>query len=283
MIALVFGGLPGKQTCNILAGMNSIHHGKLLGLNDPPPLQLNDRRVPTHCLVVADHAGNAVPAALQDLGLARAQLSRHIALDIGARQTAALLAARLRVPALLANYSRLVVDLNRRLDDPSAFITESDGIVIPGNQGLDAAAKQRRVDALYRPYHDTLSALIDASLAQGQAPAIISVHSFTPCFAGQRRPWHVGILWDQDDRIARPLLARLRRHRELMVGDNEPYSGKHPADYTIDHHAEARGLANVSIEVRQDLISDAASAKRWAQLLATALAGLIDTPASHGG
>ena len=247
----------------------------LLGLADPPPFEFVDRRGSSKCIVVADHAGNAVPASLQGLGLGQGAFDEHIAVDIGSRVTAALLAERLCASLILANYSRLVVDLNRELDDPTAFIPQSDGVVIPGNQNLGAGEKRQRGDSIYRPYHDTIDNLIDDFLRQGTVPVMISVHSFTPALGKQRRPWHIGVLWDKDPRIALPLLARLRQNQELVIGDNEPYSGHHPADYTVDHHGEGRGLANVSIEIRQDLVCDMSGVEQWTALLVEALSEIL--------
>ena len=247
----------------------------LLGSADPPPFRFMDRRSSSRCLVVADHAGNAVPGSLQGLGLEQDVFRQHIAVDIGSRALAARLAELLGSSLVLANYSRLVVDLNRHLDDPTAFIPESDGVVIPGNQHLATAEKRRRADAIHRPYHSAIDNLIDDFIKQGGLPVIISVHSFTPVLAGVTRPWHIGVLWDKDPRIAGPLLAGLRQNPELLVGDNEPYSGRHPADYTVDHHGEGRGVANVSLEVRQDLLSDKTGVERWAGLLSEALSEIL--------
>ena len=247
----------------------------LLGPADPPPYELIDRRSAARCLVVADHAGNAVPASLQGLGLAQDVFQEHIAVDIGSRAAASLLAERLGASLILANYSRLVVDLNRELNDPTAFIPVSDGVVIPGNHNLSAAEKLRRGASIHRPYHDAIDELIDDFLRRGTVPVIISVHSFTPVLGNQRRPWHIGVLWDKDPRIALPLLAKLRQKQELFVGDNEPYSGHHPADYTVDHHGEGRGLANVSIELRQDLLCAETGVGRWTAFLAEALTEIL--------
>ena len=254
---------------------NAQDTGPLLGPADPQPFELIDQRGSAKCLVVADHAGNAVPASLRGLGLERGVFNKHIAVDIGSRAVATLLAEKLCATLILANYSRLVVDLNRDLGDPTAFIPQSDGVDIPGNQNLGAAEKQQRGESIHRPYHAAIEALIDASLGRGTVPVIISMHSFTPVLAGQHRPWHIGVLWDKDPRIALPLLARLRQHRDLLIGDNEPYSGHHSADYTVDNHAEGRRLANVSIEIRQDLVCDMPGVELWTGLLAEALTEIL--------
>ena len=247
----------------------------LLGPSDPPPFEFVDRRDMTRYLVVADHAGNAVPASLQGLGLARGLFNKHIALDIGSRATAMLIAERLGASLVMGNYSRLVVDLNRDLDDPTAFIPESDGVAIPGNRDLGVDEKRQRSAAIFQPYHDAIDNLIDDFLLKGTVPVMLSVHSFTPVLGNRRRPWHIGVLWDKDPRIALPLLEKLRQDRDLVVGDNEPYSGHRHADYTVDNHAEGRGLANVSIEIRQDLLHDKAGVERWTALLVDALTEIL--------
>ena len=249
---------------------------------DPSPFEFITGSGSASYLVVADHAGDAVPACLHGLGLEQEVFRRHVAVDLGSRAVAGLLAEQLGAHLILANYSRLVVDLNRALNDPTAFIPESDGLVVPGNQRLSDAEKQRRAESIYRPYHAAIDNVIDGFLRQGTVPVIISVHSFTPVLAGQFRPWHIGVLWDEDPRIAQPLLARLRRNPELIVGDNEPYSGRHPADYTVDNHGEGRGVANVSLEVRQALLEDQAGVERWSALLADALSEILADEALYG-
>jgi predicted N-formylglutamate amidohydrolase len=247
----------------------------LLGPDDPPPCEVLRAPGDATALLVCDHAAARMPGRLGTLGLPPAALADHIALDIGAAAVARDLAGRLGLPAVLTNYSRLVVDCNRRLDDPTAFPERSDGIEIPGNMGLGTAARQARADALYWPYHHTVRDRLAALEVTVAAPALIAIHSFTPVFGGQRRPWHVGILWDQDPRIPVPLMRSLAADGDVVVGDNEPYSGRHPADFTVDHHAEAEGLPYVSIEIRQDLITTSTGAAEWADRLAEALAPIL--------
>lgn len=254
---------------------------RLLAADEPPPYErlaaprAAGRGLPGRVLVVCDHAGNRFPRALGTLGVPAERREDHIAWDVGAAGVARRVATALGADAVLARYSRLVVDLNRSLDDASAYPVISDGVLVPGNLGLDAAGKAVRAAALFEPYHEAIRALIDARLAAGEPPVVIAVHSFTPQVHGVARPWHVGVLWDRDPRVALPLLAALRRDRTLVVGDNEPYSGRHPADFTMDHHAEARGLAHASIEIRQDLIGDEAGQVAWAERLGAALAVVL--------
>jgi predicted N-formylglutamate amidohydrolase len=249
-------------------------HG-LLTAGDPAPFELHHPAGRARALVVCDHASRAFPAALGQLGLPDEAISRHIAWDIGAGELARALAIRLDAPAVLAGYSRLVVDCNRRLDDPSCFVTAGDGQPVPGNANLTDADRRARAAACYEPYHKAISARLHDFHRQDVVPALIAVHSFTPVLGGQPRPWNVGILWDKDPRIPVPLLERLRAESGLVVGDNEPYSGRHPADYTVDRHAKGEGLPHVCIEVRQDQLLDAAATARWAEIVGRALAPIL--------
>jgi predicted N-formylglutamate amidohydrolase len=174
---------------------------------------------------------------------------------------------------VLASYSRLVIDLNRRPGDATVIPPISDGVLIPGNLGLTQAARDARGQAFHAPYHEAIDAQIGRRSGNGRLPVFIGVHSFTPRFHRTPRPWHAGVLWDRDPRIAVPLLERLRR--AFVIGDNEPYSGRHTADYSIDRHAETRGMAHVGIEIRQDLIEDEAGQERWAGILGDALEAIL--------
>lgn len=243
--------------------------------------QLVNPSGPAPLLLVCDHASRAIPAHLGSLGLPEALTREHIGWDIGAAALTEGLAAALDAPAVLAAWSRLVVDCNRRLDEPSAFIEVSDGIPIPGNAGLTAEDRRWRIENCYEPYHREIEEQIARMQLRGVSPAVVAVHSFTPRLRSQGadRPWHVGILWDADDRLAKPLLEGLRREPGLVVGDNEPYSGRRAGDHTIDHHAEAHGFAHVGIEVRQDQLLDPAGIARWTALLAGILRPLLADPA----
>ena len=151
--------------------------------------------------------------------------------------------------------------------------------VIPGNQSMSEAHRTERIHCFYTPYRKAIDSKLHRFRKQGVVPAFISIHSFTPEMAGFVRPWHAGILWDKDPRIPLPLMANLRAHSDgFNIGDNEPYSGKHPADYTIDHHAEAAGLPHVSIEIRQDLVDTEEGAERWATILDDALRDILADP-----
>ena len=252
----------------------------LLGLDDPAPFVVLGEHGRAPALVVCDHASRAFPRALDRLGLPELATWQHIAWDIGAGELARGLAHALDAPAVLAGYSRLVVDCNRSPADADWCRVESDGHAIPGNRGLDADARRGRLGAIFEPYHGGIEAMLRGFRAREVVPMLIAVHSFAPRLgnAGAERPWHVGVLWDSDEANARRLLAGLRALPGLVVGDNEPYSGKHPANYTIDRHARATGLPHVCIEVRQDLLESPAGIERWVRLLARVLGGMLTEP-----
>ena len=227
-------------------------------------------------LLLCDHAANAIPPELGDLGLSEADRARHIAWDVGARGVTLALSDAFDAPAVLSRWSRLVIDPNRGEDDPTLVMKLYDGSVIPGNRAADAAEVARRLDAYHRPYPAAISAAIDAALAQGVRPRIVSIHSMTPQLRGRApRPWHVSVLRNGDDRMVEPLLARLRAEEELVVGDDEPYSGRLEGD-TLWRHGLGRGLEHALVEVRNDLIADHAGQQAWAALLARCLADVLD-------
>lgn len=225
-------------------------------------------------LLVADHASNAVPPPLGTLGLAEASLGRHIACDIGIADLARDLSAAMNAPAVLAGFSRLVIDANRGEDDPTLVMRLSDGEIIPGNVAADAAEIARRVALYHRPYHAAIDAALDRAIAAGLRPHLISLHSFTPMWRGRARPWHCAVLSSGDRATADRLLARLRAGGDLTVGDNEPYSGDLEGD-CMDRHGNRRGLPHALIELRQDLILAPAQRGEWVSRLAAILAELI--------
>jgi len=221
-------------------------------------------------VLLADHASNRVPPDLAELGLPASEFRRHIAWDIGVEALTRGLSARLGVPAVLSRFSRLVIDPNRGDDDPTLIMRLSDGAVVPGNAGVDAAEREARLARFWRPYHRAIGATIDAGFAAGRAPVVFSLHSFTPVWRGHPRPWHCGVLWDADPRLPMLLLERLRGDPTLVVGDNEPYDGALAGD-TMYRHGTRRGLAHAILEVRQDLIADAAGVVDWVARLAPIL------------
>ncbi|HTV69523.1 MAG TPA: N-formylglutamate amidohydrolase [Rhizobiaceae bacterium] len=219
-------------------------------------------------VLIADHARRDLPDEYGDLGLPASEFDRHIAYDIGVEWVTRRLAALLDVPGIIANFSRLLIDPNRGEDDPTLIRQLYDGTIVPSNYPMAPEERQRRIDLFYAPYHDAVGALIASVASASKAPPFIfSVHSFTPVMQGFARPWHVGVLWDADDRAAKPLLDMLAADPALVVGDNEPYDGALKGD-TMYKHAIVNGFAHALIEIRQDLIADEAGADEWAARLA---------------
>ncbi|NNG03530.1 MAG: N-formylglutamate amidohydrolase [Inquilinus sp.] len=250
----------------------------LIGPDDPPAYSRLNAGGRARALLLADHASNAIPAAMNHLGLGEVPLQRHIAYDIGSRWLTERLAERLDAPALLHGYSRLLIDPNRKLDDPTSVCVISDGVVVPGNRDLTPEDEALRAASFYHPYHDAVAAEIERMTDADQVPAIISMHSFTSRLRGAIRPWHIGILWGNDGRMAVPLIDALRRDPALSVGDNQPYSGRDMHGNTIETHAMPRGLPNVLIEVRQDLIETRKEAIAWADRMADPLLEILSHP-----
>ncbi len=250
----------------------------LIGEADPPPVEVVNEGGAAKVILTCDHASAAMPAALGTLGLDPAELGRHICYDIGIAKVGRALSAMLDAPLVLAGYSRLVIDVNRRLDDPTLISVISDGAIVPGNRNITNEDKARRIENIYHPYHQTIDRLTGASMERGVAPAIISLHSFTTSLNRYDRPWHFGILWRRDPRIAVPLMERLGANAGICVGDNQPYSGGNDHGISIESHAESRGLPHALIEIRQDLVETDAGAERNASLLADALGGILDDP-----
>ncbi|QSQ44875.1 N-formylglutamate amidohydrolase [Xanthomonas translucens pv. translucens] len=239
----------------------------LLGAGDPPPYRVHQAQGRSPYLLIADHAGQQVPQALAGLGLPQHELDRHIGWDIGIAAVTRTLAQVLDAFAIEQTYSRLVIDCNRPLAAPGSIAESSDGTRVPGNQGLDATARAARAAAIFVPYHARIAAELDRRRDAGSATILIAMHSFTPSMAGESRPWHAGVLYQRDARFAQALLAQLRAEPGLVVGDNQPYSVSDATDYAIPVHAEARGLAHVELEIRQDLIADPSGQRQWAQRL----------------
>jgi predicted N-formylglutamate amidohydrolase len=225
-------------------------------------------------LLVCDHAANAFPAGLGTLGVPAVELERHIAYDIGAAAVTRALSSKLSAPAVLTHFSRLLIDPNRGLDDPTLIMRLSDGAIIPGNRHLDAQERERRIRLYYAPYHQAIDRTLDACLSMGMPPAILSIHTFTEAWKGVPRPWHAGVLWDRDDRLARPLIAALEAEGDLVVGDNQPYTGRLEGD-CMWQHGTMRGIAHAIVEIRQDLVRDAAGQDAWAARLARIMTSLL--------
>lgn len=224
-------------------------------------------------LLLCDHASNAVPETVNGgtLGLSDHDMDRNIAYDVGARGVTEHLTELLDVHAVVSRFSRLVVYPNRGEDDPTVLMKINDGSIIPGNRSADEVEKERRLSLFYRPYHEALHRQVDTMIAEGRTPALISIHSFTKQLKNRPpRPWHLGVLWADDDRLAKPFMEYFAKDDDVCVGDNEPYSGELEGD-TLFFHGTRRGLPHILIEVRNDLIETPEGQFAWADRIAPAL------------
>lgn len=245
------------------------------------PFEIVEGKRDRGLVLLADHAARHLPEEYGDLGLPPAEFERHIAYDIGVEMMTRRLAALLDAPAVMARFSRLLIDPNRGEDDPTLVRQLYDGTVIPRNYPLSPEERQRRLDNFHRPYHDAISAVVASVASESQqAPLVVSMHSFTPSMQGRPRPWHVGVLWDRDDRAVVPLIEMLSADPALVIGDNEPYDGALRGD-TMFRHCVVNGYAHVLIEIRQDLIGDAAGAEAWAARLAPVIDAINGRPDIH--
>lgn len=238
---------------------------------DVPPVSEFNASGRSPYLLTCDHYGRLIPHVLGDLGLPENELVRHIGWDIGIAGVAEALSKHLDAHLIVQRYSRLVIDCNRPPHVASSIPQISEATTIPGNEGIsreDAAVRRREV---FDPYHRRIDAIIDERASAGRPTVLVSLHSFTPVYAGIARPWHIGTLYHRDTRLPPQLLRLLRAEGDLVVGDNEPYAVSDETDYTIPVHGEARGLMNTGIEIRQDLISDPAREQAWAERLARIL------------
>lgn len=225
-------------------------------------------------VILCDHARNVLPPEYGSLGLATSEFQRHIAYDIGAEAIATEVARQLEVPAVVSHFSRLLIDINRGLDDPTLVMRLSDGVVVPGNRDVDEREVASRVAQFWQPYHSAVAETISACCAAGEPPMILSLHSMTDRWKGTQRPWETSILWADDDRLARPLLDGFTALPGLTVGDNEPYHGRLEGD-TLWQHAHCRGLAGAIVEYRQDLVADTRGQRLWADRTVAMMRGVL--------
>lgn len=238
------------------------------------PVHFLRPKAPASIILVADHAARAIPPELGVLGLPPETFARHIAYDIGVAELAEALSAKLDAPAVLAGFSRLVIDPNRGVDDPTLVMRLSDGDIIPGNAKVDEAEVSRRTATYYQPYHQAIDAALDGVVASGRTPFLVSLHSFTPNWRGFKRPWHCAVLWAGDAPTGLACIAALRAEAGLVVGDNEPYTGALEGD-CMDQHGTKRGVPHVLLETRQDLIATEAGVAEWAERYAKVIDGVV--------
>jgi predicted N-formylglutamate amidohydrolase len=250
--------------------------GKLLSPGDPPPVSMERLDGCSPFLLICDHAGRHLPGKCGRLGLPEPELERHIAYDIGVAATSRLLSRALDAALVEQRYSRLVIDCNRPPEAPSSVPEISEATRIPGNLNVPKSERDLRIAEIFRPYHDGIAAEIDRRAADGRGTVLIAMHSFTPAYKGVVRPWHIGMLYGRDGRLARALHRLLDREGCYFVGDNEPYSVSDLTDYSIPVHGEKRNLVHVGIEIRQDLITRPAGQAEWAGVLTRLLPIALD-------
>lgn len=240
----------------------------LLGPDDPAPVELINADSDHPLLLVCEHAGQAIPAALNGLGLGDGDLDSHVGWDIGAGAVTRRMAATLGAPAVIQPYSRLVIDCNRPPDAPDAMPDANHGVRVPGNHALDPAAKAARVVEIFEPFHSAVS----KGIQQHPRRIALSIHSFTPSLNGITRPWHIGLLFRKDTRTSAHLGRLITDARpDLTVGLNQPYQIDDASDWFVPHHGEATGTPHSLIEIRNDLICDGAGQQSWADLLVAAI------------
>ena len=246
----------------------SLETSLLLGAEDVPPVLERNANGRSPFLLTSDHYGRLLPKALGDLGVSESELTRHIAWDIGIAGVADALSDHLDAHLIAQRYSRLVIDCNRPIGAPSSIPIFSEATTIPGNQKLSRADADRRQHEIFDPYHVRIDQAINGRARQRRPTVLVSLHSFTPVYAGVTRPWHIAALYQRDTTLPPLLLQAFRAEGDLVVGDNEPYAVNDATDYTIPVHGEARGLINTGIEIRQDLIAEPSGQQRFAEMLA---------------
>jgi predicted N-formylglutamate amidohydrolase len=249
----------------------------LLGDDEVAPVHEANAAGVSPFLLTCDHYGRAIPRVLGDLGVAEGDLARHIGWDIGIAGVADALSKQIDAHLIAQRYSRLVIDCNRPTSVPGSIPRISEATPIPGNENIDAEAARARRQSIFDPYHRRIDEVIDQRIRLKIPTVLVSLHSFTPIYAGVVRPWHIAALYHRDTRLPPLLLKLLRAQPDLVVGDNEPYSVSDQTDYTIPVHGEKRGLMNSGIEIRQDLIADQAGQRKWADRLSRIFAEIEQT------
>lgn len=239
----------------------------MLAADEPAPVIVRNADGVSPFFLTCDHYGRRIPRALGDLGIDESERARHIAYDIGIASVAEAVSDALGAHLIAQRYSRLVIDCNRPLSAASSIPPISEATTIPGNQGLTQQAAFERQQRIFAPYHHAITEALDQRAKTQRPTILVSLHSFTPIYAGMARPWHIGTLYNRDHRLPKAMLRELRSEAALVIGDNQPYAVSDTTDYTIPVHGERRGLINTGIEIRQDLITDDNGQREWAERL----------------
>lgn len=252
-------------------------------INDPKatykPYTLN-KVENSNIILLCDHASQYIPSEYKDLGISEKLLNEHISYDIGAANLTAKISEIIRSNSLLSHFSRLLIDPNRGIDDPTLIMKFADQFIIPGNISLTSNQIEQRIESFYKPYHNQITSMINNLISKNEVPILISIHSFTRNFRSDIRPWEISVLWDTDDRISTPMLSILRRDNKYVIGDNEPYKGYLKGD-TLHTHGTSRGIPHVLIEVRNDLIASNDGQKNIAKYLAGIIKEILNESSSQ--
>jgi predicted N-formylglutamate amidohydrolase len=246
----------------------------LLGAAEPQPFEILNPHATRPLLLVCEHASRNLPERLEG-AYPEALMRTHYGCDIGTDALTRQLAEALQARAVVARYSRIVIDCNRRLRDPTLLLADTELGPVPANTDVSDEERAARIGEIFVPFHAAVSREIRSFTDAGVTPVYVAIHSFTPELTGSPRPWDMGVMWDADPRLAQRLHEALHTEPGLLIGDNEPYSGKYAADFSVDFHAERIGLANVAIEIRQDHLQSEAGISAWAVRLASALDELV--------
>jgi predicted N-formylglutamate amidohydrolase len=251
--------------------MGSMTPEPLLQPDDPAVFAVERPGGRSAFLITGDHAGRRIPRRLGNLGLSERELATHVAWDLGVAELGRRLSARLDAFLILHNYSRLVIDANRPPGAPDSIATLSERTRIAANERLSAAEAHQRFEEVFQPYHRRIGEELDARRARAHPTVLVSLHSFTPVYHDEVRPWHVGVLYGRDPRLGQMVGEELRRERALVVGENEPYAVSDETDYTILVHGEQRAIPHVELEIRQDLLIGESDLQNWSERLAVVL------------
>jgi len=233
----------------------------------PEPVEVLNQAGHSDIVLICEHASNYIPASFDGLGLSDLDLKRHIAWDIGAEAVSRCLSALLDAPCFIGKYSRLLIDLNRPIESATSIPVRSEATDVPGNVQLSPDDRQLRIDRMFTPFQASVSAHLDRREKDRRPTKIVAIHSFTPVFLGEARPWDAGILFDKSAEFGADLIDRLKRVTGLNIGANVPYVIERTSDYAIPVHGEDRGLDAVLVEIRQDLIGHSEGQARWADYL----------------
>jgi len=222
-------------------------------------------------IILCDHASNYIPKKYNNLGLKRSDVNKHIGWDIGALKVAKKISKNINCSLIHSSFSRLLIDCNRHLKSSGAFIKKSEDIVIPGNKNVSKKEKLLRAKKYYFPYHDQINKVIERKLKDKIVPILVSIHSFTPIYLGESRPWHIGLLQRKDQRLSSIFAKEIKKNKKIVLGINQPYKLDLAGDFTIPFFSESYGLPHVLIEIRQDLLIKNKSINFWSNFISDIL------------